>query len=182
MTGQDRRAPRGSTIEERLIPYIGDLDACWVGHWKPQQHGGYVVIGAGGRLRLIHRVAYELLAGPIPGGLELDHLCRNRACFNPAHLEPVTGRVNVLRGFGPAAKNARKKKCVHGHAFTAANIYVSKGGRIRVCRRCTLDRQRRRRLKDPHYHSAWLDANRGRWYETRRQWRERRRAAGLKVS
>lgn len=72
---------------------------------------------AGGRRRavLAHRLAYEILVGPVPAGLTLDHLCRNRACMNPAHLEPVTMRANVLRGEAPAARQARRTHCRHGH-------------------------------------------------------------------
>src|ERR1035437_6893898 len=73
---------------------------------KPGQHGGLVVA---------HRFAYELLVGPIPEGLQLDHLCRNRACVNPDHLEPVTRRVNILRGVGFGAVNAKKTECPRGH-------------------------------------------------------------------
>lgn len=62
-----------------------------------------------------HRYAYEQLIGPIPEGLTLDHLCRNRLCVNPKHLEPVTHAVNILRGQGTSARNAQKTHCVHGH-------------------------------------------------------------------
>jgi hypothetical protein len=65
--------------------------------------------------RLAHRIVYELLIGPVPDGLELDHLCRNHGCVNPRHLEPVTHRENVLRGEAIAAHNARKAACHRGH-------------------------------------------------------------------
>jgi hypothetical protein len=64
-----------------------------------------------------HRLAYELLKGPIPAGLTIDHLCRNRRCVNPDHMEPVTNRVNVLRGIGPTAVRARQTVCIRGHAL-----------------------------------------------------------------
>lgn len=84
-----------------------------------------------------HRVAYEHWRGQIPSGLEIDHLCRNRWCVNPDHLEAVTDAVNVLRGEGCYAQNARKTHCKRGHEFTAENTYLIKGGAGgRMCRTC----------------------------------------------
>lgn len=96
-----------------------------------------------------HRYAYEAVVGPIPEGLTLDHLCRNRACCNPAHLEPVTHRVNILRGTGASARNIRKTECVHGHQYTEENTYVRYDGR-RVCRECQRkwDREKKQRRRD----------------------------------
>lgn len=94
----------------------------------------------------VHRIMYEDFVGPIPVGLQIDHLCRNMRCVNPAHLEPVTGRQNTLRGVGPTAQNARKTHCVHGHEFTEDNTYVERGGG-RHCRECHRIRLRRLRLR-----------------------------------
>ena len=87
-----------------------------------------------------HRLAYELEIGPIPAGLEIDHLCRVRNCVNPAHLEPVTHAENIRRGTGPLAENARKTECVHGHPLEGANLYVRPGDGHRQCRACNTAR------------------------------------------
>lgn len=86
---------------------------------------------------LAHRFFYENHKGPIPDGLVLDHLCRNRGCVNPDHLEPVTMSVNVHRGLGPAAKNALKTQCKRGHSLSVENVYLTKtkGRQCRPCRR-----------------------------------------------
>jgi hypothetical protein len=83
-----------------------------------------------------HRFVYELMRGPIPDGLVLDHLCRTRHCVNPAHLEAVTSRENTLRGVGLTAVNATKTHCKHGHEFTEENTYYRKGRNARTCREC----------------------------------------------
>jgi hypothetical protein len=94
-------------------------------------------------MQLAHRVSYELLVGPIPQGLQLDHLCRNRRCINPAHLEPVTSRENTMRGETVAAANASRDHCPSGHPYSDSNtIALGKGGR--KCRECDRTRGRAR--------------------------------------
>jgi len=114
----------------------------WVGHRSRGGYGKIVMPRTHGTWEsgspksvFVHRVAYEVFVGPIPDGLHLDHLCRNRACCNPEHLEPVTNRENLLRGESFSAVNARKTECVNGHAFDAANTYVTRQGH-RACRAC----------------------------------------------
>lgn len=90
-----------------------------------------------------HRWSYQFLIADIPDELTLDHLCRVRACVNPWHLEPVPHRINILRGEGPAAINARRTQCVNGHPFTSDNTYVTPDGR-RQCRTCIRRRSQAR--------------------------------------
>lgn len=114
----------------------GEGDACWL--WTGSRgSNGYGAIRAGGAEGPnvpAHRLAYELLVGPIPDGLTIDHLCRTPLCVNPAHLEPVTSRENTLRSHNPTAVNARKTHCSAGHPLSGDNLAIV--ARRRVCREC----------------------------------------------
>lgn len=108
-------------IERMMRRILVDAGSgCWV--WQGARNpGGYGVIGRGGRgggNSFTHRLAFEHFVGPVPAGLELDHLCRNRACCNPDHLEPVTRAENVRRGLHVALRPPRTQ-CRNGHATTA---------------------------------------------------------------
>jgi len=92
---------------------------------------------------LAHRVAYEREVGPIPAGLTIDHLCRNRACVNVDHMEVVSSAENTRRGISFAAVNGSKARCIHGHPFDEANTYLRPNGKGRDCRVCGRDRVRR---------------------------------------
>lgn len=126
---------------------VDEMTGCWEwqGYRMPAGHGR---VRAGGRKVLVHRWVFEHLVGPIPEGLELDHLCRNPPCCNPDHLEPVDHRTNCLRGIGQGALNAVKTECPKGHPYDAANTYVDFLGR-RVCRACRSAWQRRWRNNRP---------------------------------
>lgn len=105
----------------------------YAGSLSTQGYGRFVL---GGRVFFAHRISYRLHVGELVDGMDLDHLCRNRACVNPTHLDQVVPTVNILRGEGAAAINARKTHCKHGHEFTADNIYTFRGFRhCRTCRR-----------------------------------------------
>lgn len=109
---------------------------CWI--WTGADNGrGYGKAKVSGRSVYVHRAAYEALVGPIPAGLDLDHLCRNRGCYNPAHLEPVTRAENLRRG----ANGVLLIACPAGHAYDGANTYLDPNGGKR-CRRCHRERMR----------------------------------------
>lgn len=117
-------------------------DGCW--EWQASlAGGGYGSFVVQNRRRVpAHRYAYEALRGQIPAGLQIDHLCRNRKCVNPAHMEPVTQQENIRRG--ESGKHwAAKTQCPAGHAYEGHNILQTKnarGGAVRKCRMCTYAR------------------------------------------
>lgn len=101
-------------------------------------NGGYGRFYVDGRGALAHRWAYEHLVGPIPDGLVIDHLCRNRACVNPEHLEPVSPSENVMRGIGPAVTSAMRRAmthCLRGHPLDGEEVRVGPYG-YRLCLQC----------------------------------------------
>lgn len=131
------------TAEQRFFSHVtptANWDDCWI--WNGTICDGYGRFRIDGKDVFAHRWSYELLRAEIPPSLRIDHLCRNRACVNPWHLEPVSQRENVLRGEGVPALNARKTHCNSGHEFTYANTYVDPDGG-RECRICRAARQRR---------------------------------------
>ena len=138
-TGRPRTDP-----EVRFLSHVDSSGECWLwtGHinWS-----GYAHFWTGDGREYAHRWAYRHYVGPIPNGMQLDHLCRVRHCVNPKHLEPVTPSVNTRRGTSPAAANAVKTHCHMGHEFTSENtIHVPAG---RECHACRLEIYKRYRLR-----------------------------------
>lgn len=109
------------SLEERFWAKVNKTDDCWL--WTATTAHGYGNFRFDGKMVRAHRFAYTLLVGPIPAGLEIDHLCRIRACVNPFHLEPVTHRENGLRGDGVAGRRHRQTHCLRGHIFDETNTY-----------------------------------------------------------
>ena len=123
-----------SKLPERIQKFIKVEKDCWV--WQGATYLGY------GRLRhrnfktcKAHRIVYQLLCGNIPDNLTIDHLCRNRSCVNPAHLEPVDFLENLRRGTGVGVVNAAKTHCARGHEYTGRNTYFDRLNN-RHCRTC----------------------------------------------
>lgn len=124
-----------ATIISRFMTrvIIGPIFGCW--EWRGHHDSGYGVLRLGAGHIGAHRLSYELYIGPIPPDLHIDHLCRNRGCCNPWHLEPVTPGENILRGETPAARNKAKTHCLRGHLLEGGNLYINKNNG-RCCRAC----------------------------------------------
>ncbi len=116
---------------------------CW--EWaRSRSDRGYGLLGVAGRSIRAHRLSYETYVSPIPDGLEIDHLCGNRPCVNPAHLQPVTHRTNCLRSVDNlTGANVRKSHCPQGHPYDDVNTYVVPSTRGRMCLTCLYERNRR---------------------------------------
>ncbi len=118
-----------------------ELGPCWIWMGVIDSSQGYGKFFINGKQIWAHKFSF----GKVPAGKQLDHLCRNRKCVNPTHLEPVTRKENILRGEGFSAINARKTHCVNGHPFDGVNSYTKMRGISlrRICRACcVLQRQR----------------------------------------
>jgi len=135
-------------MTSRFWSKVACRGGCW--EWTASLRRGYGRFSIGYRTFPAHRVAYEMLVGPIPDGLTLDHLCRNKVCVNPAHLEPVTGVENTQRG--PSGEfNREKTHCFRGHPFDDENTRWGRtpvgSGWGRWCRACQREYQREYRQR-----------------------------------
>lgn len=141
-------------VKIELIPF----STCWwwTGSRQSNGYGNFTVGSKKNRSnmkKLAHRLSYEYFVGIIPTDLHIDHLCRNRLCVNPKHLEPVTPRVNALRGSGFGGVNSRKTHCLRGHMYDENKYrYLLPNGQIhRVCGECV--RQKWHAKGSPHENS-----------------------------
>lgn len=118
---------------------IKESGSCWL--WTADKIcGGYGRFSFNGRLVLAHRFSYEFFNEEIPKGLQIDHLCRNRGCVNPEHMEVVTNRENMMRGLSPSLTSKRqlsKTHCPQNHPYSGENLYLDPNGgrRCRICNR-----------------------------------------------
>lgn len=153
--GSTARVPLSTS--ERFESKVVRGPGCWTWTAAHFKKTGYALIcmkdprDGVWRPTVAHRVSYELFVGPIPEGKVLDHLCRNRGCVNPAHLDLVQQQENVRRGMAPSAISHRTNRCQRGHEFTPENTYVRiRNGRVkRDCRECA---RRRERERSPRRH------------------------------
>jgi hypothetical protein len=137
-------------LPERLKKKVqyDDATQCWnwTGLLNKDGYGqsGYSLGNSKWKSCTAYKLAYRLLVGEVPQGLQLDHTCRNRLCINPDHLEPVTGKVNTNRG---RRSNAEKTHCKHGHEYTDANTGYHDGNR-RYCLECAKQRMRTKHVRE----------------------------------
>lgn len=143
-----RVTARQDLLARVMARCVWDGQCCiWQG---AKSKAGYGQIVVGRKVVYVHRAVYEYHHGPIPAGLELDHVadrgCCSRACCNEAHLEAVLPRENILRGSSPPAQNARRTHCPHGHPYSGDNVSVNSQGH-RDCRACTTAQRRLSRAR-----------------------------------
>lgn len=130
-------------------------DDCW--EWS----GAHDPDGYGVFQHRAHRLVYEVMGGDIPDGMDLDHVCQNRGCVNPAHMAPESPDRNRRQ-----LRKERSTHCGRGHEWTLANTRINTNGK-RACRACQAQRNRDRYQNDPEYRAKRL-ADHARWRAERR--------------
>lgn len=148
------RKATAKTFWTRVI----ETDGCWEWVGSHFQSSGYARVKFHGRDTCAHIIAWELTNGPVPRGLELDHLCRNRGCVRPSHLEPVTHRENEIRGQTVIRANAIKTECLRGHPLAGANLMMR--GPRRQCRLCHNARGNKSKMLSPTYKARHAELER----------------------
>lgn len=150
-TAENAADPRLSLAVDSVFDRLIQAGDCW--EWQGHRgRFGHGTVRLRGRHHLVHRVVYEHLVGTIPEGLELDHLCRNPPCCNPAHLDPVTHAENMRRGKQSFDVRTR---CLSGlHELTPDNVITRKCDGRQTCRACKNERKRRRRAAGMPHNAA----------------------------
>lgn len=139
------RSNAGEYAIEQFLSRVAmpaSYEQCWTWTGKPTQGTGYGRFRMEGRTLKAHVAAYELAIGPVPEGLELDHLCRVRLCVNPLHLEAVTSRENACRAVAVRRRHVPANHCVNGHEMTPENTRYEATGKRRCCE-CSRAKHRR---------------------------------------
>ena len=161
--GRQRKYRWPESLYARVDKSAGP-DACWpwLGATVSKGYGSVGVPNGDGTFRTVgaHRAMYEMEVGPIPDGLQIDHLCRNVICVNPAHLEPVTQAENMRR-----RRYAEVRKCWKGHDLSGPDALMSAGEGKSRCRQCR-----------DQYRAKWLSDNPGRMAQYNREYRLRKKA------
>ena len=135
-----------SVLRERISKRtVVTETGCWEWIGAKDRYGyGRMGFQVEGELRYfrVHRISHEVFRSEIPQGLVIDHLCRNRACANPAHMEAISAKENIRRGL---RANLAKAECPKGHPYSIVNTYTSKAGK-RSCRACQRERMKKKRV------------------------------------
>jgi len=129
-------------LRERFLSKVKFTNTCWnwTGSLATDNYGQF---WDGEKQHTAHRFSYMIFVGDIPNDKHIDHLCRNHSCVNPAHLEAVTNKENILRGIGVTANNARKTHCKRGHLLEGDNLFIDTKTNQRMCKTCKSLRNRK---------------------------------------